>query len=201
MDALLQEVDGLNKHVILEDMMLTVQAHAARPLEGKNPIEPASLLLQPLGNIPLHTSQKYSVVMTQLKAGGISSNVIPELAHLTLDIRASTNDQIDELRQEIASLIEHVAEIRKTPIIWNSCGFAPAAKPNLHAIAILENAGCIENGEGVREKDEQQLLSVSLIIRETRALQGQLIQSMLAEIGIKVKNQLLEGGAYYDATQ
>ncbi|CAM3640596.1 amidohydrolase [Brevibacillus invocatus] len=124
----------------IEGQIQGVQAHAARPLEGKNPIESVSLLQQLLGNMRLQTSQNYSVVMTQLKAGGMASNVIPEIAHFTLDIRAATNELLDELKHEIASLFEHVAEIRKTPITWNSSGFAPAAKPNPQAIAILESA-------------------------------------------------------------
>ncbi|CAM3640323.1 ABC transporter substrate-binding protein [Brevibacillus invocatus] len=91
-----------------------------------------------------------------------------------------------------------------SPLANSIFGFDPASadydyKYNVEqAKKELENAGWTLNGEGVREKDGQQL-RVSLIIRETRALEGQLIQSMLAEIGIKVKNQQLEGGAYYDA--
>ncbi len=133
--------------VILHSSALTIdgkiqggQAHAARPQEGKNPIESASLLLQLLRGIRLRTSNNFSVEMTQFKAGGTSSNVIPETASFTLDLRAPTNEIMDELKNQVACLMKKVAELKETPINWSTNNFAPAAQPNHQAIDIVKNA-------------------------------------------------------------
>ncbi|MCT6902534.1 MAG: ABC transporter substrate-binding protein [Lactobacillus sp.] len=91
-----------------------------------------------------------------------------------------------------------------SPLAESIFGFDPASKDYDYKYNVkeakkqLEDAGWAENGEGVREKNGQKL-SVNLMIRETRTLEGQLIQSMLGEVGIEVKIQQLEGGAYYEA--
>jgi amidohydrolase len=124
----------------IEGQFQGVQAHAARPQEGKNPIESASLLLQLLREIRLQTSNNFSVEMTRLNAGGASSNVIPETASFTLDLRAPSNEIMDELKKQVTCLMKKAAELKETPINWKENSFAPAAQPNHQAINIVKHA-------------------------------------------------------------
>jgi len=68
-----------------------VQAHAARPEEGNNPIEAAAILIQKIKELRLDENTPYSIKITELHAG-IATNAIPETAHFTFDLRAETNE-------------------------------------------------------------------------------------------------------------
>lgn len=117
-----------------------VQAHGARPAFGRNVIEAASFLVQALQNIRLETNCPFSVKMTQLQAGGETSNVIPDHGTFTLDVRAQTNQGMDELRNKIEHAIKQTAELMGVGIEWNWRGIAPAATANAEMIAIAQKA-------------------------------------------------------------
>ncbi|MCM3771742.1 amidohydrolase [Priestia aryabhattai] len=124
----------------IEGQIKGVQAHAARPHEGKNPIESVSLLLQLLKNIRLTSEAAFSVQMTQVKAGASSSNVSPETASFTLDLRAPANELMDELKSQVTAVMKHVSELNDTPIVWKESGFSPAAQPDDYAVTLVEKA-------------------------------------------------------------
>ncbi|WP_261807517.1 amidohydrolase [Paenibacillus sp. N3.4] len=77
-----------------------LQAHAARPENGRNPLEAAALIIQALQGIRLQARCPFSVKITQLQGGGETSNVIPERAEFTLDLRAQTNEGMAELKKK-----------------------------------------------------------------------------------------------------
>lgn len=117
-----------------------VQAHGARPAFGRNVIEAASFLVQALQNIRLEASCPFSVKMTQLQAGGDTSNVIPDRGTFTLDLRAQTNQGMDELRQKTEHVMKQTAELMGVGMEWNWRGVAPAATSNDEMIAIAQKA-------------------------------------------------------------
>lgn len=117
-----------------------LQAHASRPQFGKNVIETASVLVQALQGIRLKSGIPFSVKMTQLQAGGETSNVIPDKATFKLDLRAQSNEGMAELMDKTFRAMEKVAALMDTPIEWEVAGSVPAATLNDQAIQRMQNA-------------------------------------------------------------
>lgn len=114
-------------------------AHAARPEEGNNPIEAAALLIQAIKQIRLKGAHSYSIKMTELHAGE-ASNLIPEKARFTFDLRADSNETMDELIKEAQQTIKNVADTTGTIIENGVAEYAPAAVQNPLAISLAEKA-------------------------------------------------------------
>jgi amidohydrolase len=89
-------------------------AHGARPHLGINPIEVAFAIHGAIESIHLNPMIPYTVKMTRIEAGGKSANVIPDTANFSLDLRAQTNESLDQLIQ----LVE--ARIRKTCAVFEA---------------------------------------------------------------------------------
>nr|WP_228548284.1 amidohydrolase [Sporosarcina obsidiansis] len=124
-------------------------AHAARPEEGNNPIEAASLLIQSLKQIRLPGNKKYSIKMTELHAGE-TSNSIPASARFTLDIRAEANETMDALLSKARHIIDSTAKLTETNITCKEEGYSPAATKNDQAVHLAQHAiGSILGKENV----------------------------------------------------
>jgi amidohydrolase len=123
------------------------QAHASRPQDGNNPIEAASYLIQALQNIRLKNPASFSIKMTGLQAGGDSSNVIPETANFILDLRAKTNEAMDELQSRAMDLLEKVGALTGTRINGTVKEFVPAARLNREAINLAKRTAVTVLGE------------------------------------------------------
>ncbi|MDI3090341.1 amidohydrolase [Priestia megaterium] len=119
-----------------------IQAHASRPEEGINAIEAAALLVQKLQQIyldlPCETS--YSIKMTQLQTENKASNVIPETASFSIDVRAQTNEVMNKLNDYANEIFEQTKQ--QTGVAISSCikEFVPAAATYENAIKITKNA-------------------------------------------------------------
>lgn len=123
------------------------QAHASRPQDGINPIEAASYVIQALQNIRLKSPDSFSIKMTGLHAGGDSSNVIPETANFILDLRATTNEAMEELQTRALDLLEKVSALTGTRITATVEEFVPAARLNKEAIKMAKEAASFVMGE------------------------------------------------------
>jgi amidohydrolase len=117
-----------------------LQAHAARPENGKNPLEAASLIIQALQGIRLQARCPFSVKITQLQGGGETSNVIPERAEFTLDLRAQTNEGMAELKEKTVHVLHTVAALTDTCVEWQYGSYVPAATVNETMIKLAEEA-------------------------------------------------------------
>jgi amidohydrolase len=117
-----------------------LQAHASRPNEGINVIEAAALLVQSLKQIELQTATPYSIKMTQLKTENEATNVIPETAFFALDVRAQTNEVMEELKQLAKEAMESASEQTGAAITWALEEFVPAATVHKKAVKIAERA-------------------------------------------------------------
>ncbi|MGE7946299.1 amidohydrolase [Lysinibacillus sp. NPDC093688] len=116
-----------------------LQAHAARPENGSNVIEAASLLIQVLHGIRLQVGCSFSVKMTQLHSGE-SANTIPGKASFTLDLRAQSNEGMTELQEKTAKVLESVGNLTNTQINYEFQGFVPAAALNEKMIEIAKKS-------------------------------------------------------------
>ncbi len=116
------------------------QSHAARPQEGINAIEAAAFLVQNLKQILLKTETPYSIKMTQLKTENEEANIIPETANFSIDLRAQTNQVMEELKSEANQAFEQTMKHTDTKIFWEMEEFVPAAIPNKAAIDTAKKA-------------------------------------------------------------
>jgi amidohydrolase len=116
------------------------QAHAARPQDGINAIEVAAMLIKEMKSIQLQTEIPYSIKMTQLKVDNEASNVIPESADFSIDVRAQANEVMDELQSKMDSIMEKVIQQSGATIQWKMVELVPAAFKNEKAMNIARRA-------------------------------------------------------------
>jgi peptide/nickel transport system substrate-binding protein len=70
------------------------------------------------------------------------------------------------------------------------------------ARSILEEAGWVEGGGGVREKDGQRLVVPLWVINDdATVLQAQILEEQLADVGIQVETQQYEQTAWFEAAR
>lgn len=86
-----------------------VSAHGARPHLGINAIEVANAIITGISQVHIDPTVPSSVKMTMLQAGGESYNIIPDKARFALDLRAQTNQAMDELIARVRRVIEGAA--------------------------------------------------------------------------------------------
>jgi len=86
-----------------------VSAHGARPHLGINAIEVAGAIISGIGQVHMNPMVPATAKMTMLQAGGESYNIIPDKARFAIDLRAQTNQAMDELETRIRQVIDGVA--------------------------------------------------------------------------------------------
>lgn len=115
-------------------------AHGARPHLGINPIEVASSLVQEISKIHVDPQVPASIKMTAIHAGGSAGNTIPDRAEFSLDLRAQTNDVMNELEFKLTQIIEGLSTIYDADITLRSEIKLAAATVDLEAQKIMESA-------------------------------------------------------------
>jgi amidohydrolase len=128
-------------------------AHAARPHEGRNPIETAAAIVQAMATIHGDPLVPHSVKMTKLHAGGESTNIVPDSAHFTLDVRAAANDVMEVLVEQIHRRIAPIATAYDTPVAVEARSRVVAAVVGDRARALLQRAIVHSMGESALAPD------------------------------------------------
>lgn len=113
-------------------------AHAGTPELGANVIDAFSELNEKLRRINLDTKLPYSVTTTMFQAGK-SSNIIPDYGTFAIDLRARTNDLMDELQQRAFEAMDSV-QTDDIKVTLDGNDFSPAAIPSQKAIANMSSA-------------------------------------------------------------
>ncbi|RFU70916.1 amidohydrolase [Peribacillus saganii] len=85
--------------------------HGARPHLAVNAIEVISTIVEQLKGIHLNPLVPYSVKMTQASAGGPNSNIIPGSATFHLDLRAQSNEAMEELISKVEQILIKTGEL------------------------------------------------------------------------------------------
>ena len=86
-----------------------IEAHGARPHQGKNAIEVGASLVNGLQSIHCNPMVSHTAKMTMFQAGGDSANIIPGNAKFSLDLRAQENSVMGELYDKVERVIQAVA--------------------------------------------------------------------------------------------
>ena len=125
---------------MLQGEIRGLSAHGARPHLGINVIEVAAMLVQLLQGLHWNPLQPASIKMTRLWAGNASANIIPDRADFTLDVRAQTNQHMQELIAKINHLADSLAAIHGAEITLEQGADTPAAEVSAAAREIMAQA-------------------------------------------------------------
>ncbi len=120
--------------------ILGIDAHGARPHQGQNAIEIGASFIHLLNSIHLNPAVPYSVKMTQFSAGGESGNIIPGKARFSLDLRAQTNDVMEQLITKVKKTAEALAVTNDVKINLQFGAHVAAAVVNEEAKVMMEKA-------------------------------------------------------------
>ncbi|WP_419877760.1 M20 peptidase aminoacylase family protein [Brevibacillus centrosporus] len=117
-----------------------VSAHGARPHLGINAIEVASAIITGVSQVHTDPRVPATVKMTMLQAGGESYNIIPDKARFALDLRAQTNQVMDDLLTRVRRVIDGAAASFGATIEVQQGSRMVAAEVNDEAKKLMEEA-------------------------------------------------------------
>ncbi|MFF5995219.1 amidohydrolase [Lysinibacillus sp. KU-BSD001] len=125
---------------LLTGTITGVEAHGARPEQGVNVIEVAAALVDALKRIWISPTESASIKMTQLQAGGSSTNIIPGTATFSIDARAQTNATMDVLTAGFENAVAAVSTLYGATITTNVGAHIAAAQVDDGAKALMKQA-------------------------------------------------------------
>lgn len=124
----------------IEGVIQGEDAHGARPHLNVNSIHIGAELIQHLNNIHINPMIPHSVKMTAFHAGGESKNIIPGNATFAVDLRAQTNDIMEELMIKVKRITAMLADYHNVSIDLKIGANIAASVTNKDAILIMEDA-------------------------------------------------------------
>ncbi len=133
--------------VFLEGKITGVDAHGARPQQGKNALDPLFAIAQFVKTIQFTPFEAYSAKLTKVQAGGDSLNIIPGTATFAIDARSQSNAVLNELKERISGGILAIGQMYDVEIemVWSD--YTPAAEVSGEATAIAKEAIMATVGE------------------------------------------------------
>ncbi|MCD5323352.1 MULTISPECIES: M20 peptidase aminoacylase family protein [Pontibacillus] len=122
-------------------------AHGARPHLTHNAVNVGTQLVQAINQIRMNPSVPHSVKVTKFHAGGPNTNIIPGKASLSLDLRAQTNEVMEELEEQVDHIFKTIEFQYGTKITVGAINQIAAARTNDEAITVMKGAIESELGE------------------------------------------------------
>lgn len=129
-----------------------IDAHGARPHQGKNAIDVIVSIQQMLKNIYINPFEVYSAKLTKVIADGGSVNIIPGNAKFSLDVRAQKNDVLKQVQQKIDQGLESVRKMHDIKINYSWFDQTPGAEVSEEAMKIASKSIVEALGEEALEK-------------------------------------------------
>ncbi|MFT8320171.1 MAG: M20 peptidase aminoacylase family protein [Bacillus sp. (in: firmicutes)] len=115
---------------ILKGKIHGVQAHAARHHLGVNVLDSLTSINLAIRSIPLNPVLPSSIKMTYAQAGGKNFNIIPDYAEFAIDIRAQTNEEMEQLLKKVNKSIQEAGEANGAKVELEILSEMVAAEPN-----------------------------------------------------------------------
>ncbi|TCT19379.1 amidohydrolase [Melghiribacillus thermohalophilus] len=120
--------------------------HGARPHLGVNAIEVGAALVNLIKGIHADPMVPHSIKMTRFHGGEKNANIIPGSASFSLDLRAQTNEVMEELTRKTYEIVNHLAKLHEVEIELEVAADVAAAKihpeaQQIMAISIEETLG------------------------------------------------------------
>lgn len=126
--------------LFLEGKIIGVDAHGARPHQGKNAIDAVVALHQYVKSIYFAPAESYSAKLTRIVAGGENVNIIPGTADFAFDIRAQKNEILNQLKEKMEAGMLAIQSLYDLEIQWEWTDYTPGAEVSANAAAIAEQA-------------------------------------------------------------
>lgn len=126
--------------VFLQGTINGIDAHGARPHQGKNSIDTLFAIQQMLNTIHINPFEVYSAKITKINADGGSVNIIPGKASFSLDVRAQKNEVLLDLQKRIEKGFKQIEQMFDTPIQWEWIDMTPGAEVSQDAAKIAERS-------------------------------------------------------------
>lgn len=117
-----------------------LSAHGARPHLGINVVDAAAAVVNAVNAIRLDPTIPHSAKVTRLIAGGNASNIIPDKAELSLDLRCQTNPLMRELLDKATRAVESAAATIGAEATIEIRGGVVAAEYSEEMIALAREA-------------------------------------------------------------
>ncbi|MDT8860113.1 M20 peptidase aminoacylase family protein [Alkalihalobacillus sp. MEB130] len=132
--------------MVLKGKVKGLQAHAARPHLGINVLDSIAAIIQAVNSIKLDPTISSSAKVTMVQTEGKNMNIIPDEAVFGLDLRAESNEAMDELANKVKRAIIAAANINGAEVELDTMAKTVAAVPNrlmetIVAEAIVEVLG------------------------------------------------------------
>lgn len=124
----------------VEGKIKGIDAHGARPHQGKNAIDVVMAIHQALKNIYFSPFESYSAKLTKIQAGGENSNIIPGIATFSIDVRAAKNSTLFQVKEQIAKDLNAIQQLFEIEIEWEFQDITPGAEVSKEAAAIAKTA-------------------------------------------------------------
>ncbi|HYK73807.1 MAG TPA: amidohydrolase, partial [Pseudoneobacillus sp.] len=86
---------------MLKGRIKGIQAHGARPNQGINVIDSLGSIIYAVNSIKVDPTIPCSAKVTQVQAGGSNINIIPDDAEFSIDVRAQTNEALEDLLKKV----------------------------------------------------------------------------------------------------
>ena len=129
--------------MFLEGQIKGIDAHGARPHQGKNAIDVTVAIHQALKNLYFSPFESYSAKLTKIQAGGENANIIPGTATFSIDVRAAKNDILFKMKDQIEKDLEALQNLFDIEIEWEWQDITPGAEVSMEAAAIARQ-GIVE---------------------------------------------------------
>ncbi len=129
--------------IFLEGKIKGIDAHGARPHQGKNAIDVMMSIHQSLKNLYFSPFESYSAKLTKIQAGGENANIIPGNAVFSIDVRAAKNPILFQLKDQIEKDLVALQKLFDIEIEWEWYDLTPGAEVSKEAAAIARE-GIIE---------------------------------------------------------
>ena len=140
--------------MFLEGKISGIDAHGARPHQGKNAIDVTVAIHQALKNLYFSPFEAYSAKLTKIQAGGENANIIPGTATFSIDARAQKNAILFQMKDQIEKDLLAIKQLFDIEIEWEWEDITPGAEVSKEAAAmtregIIEVVGMENLGEEV----------------------------------------------------
>ncbi|MFJ7825768.1 amidohydrolase [Psychrobacillus sp. NPDC096623] len=126
--------------LFVEGKIKGIDAHGARPHQGKNAIDVAMAIHQALKNLYFSPFESYSAKLTKIQAGGENSNIIPGIATFSIDVRAAKNSILFQMKDRIDKDLNTIQQLFDIEIEWEFQDITPGAEVSKEASAVAKAA-------------------------------------------------------------
>lgn len=117
-----------------------VQAHGARPHLGVNAVDSLGSIIAAVNAVKLDPALSYSAKVTTVKAGGDNVNIIPDYAEFGIDLRAQTNEAMEELIRKVEIAAVQAGSMNGARVETEIAAKMVAAIPNAYMEEIVSEA-------------------------------------------------------------